>query len=85
MRLAVSVLVTNLIFTQALHSESYDYHPFTGENQDAQIIDLGYRTTHRAEPIADTIHKYDRIVSKRKYPTYKSNWDQAVSMVFGAS
>ena len=63
MQRAVSILATTAIAAKAWRSQKSDDHPFNGEQEDAQIIDLGYRTTHRAEPVTDTIHKYDSLTS----------------------
>jgi hypothetical protein len=61
-----------------------DSHPFTGENSDKNVIfheDGGM--TARATPVADYWDKYDELVTKRKYKTYKSGYTQAYNHLFG--
>jgi hypothetical protein len=61
-------------------------HPFTGENAEKNIIMHADGTaTARASGIADTVQKYEDIVSKRRYKTYKNSYDHMMEYVFGPS
>lgn len=83
MQKAISTILA--LSTLTAQASRTDDHPFTRENYDSDIIDLGYRRSHRAHPVADTVHKYGSLESEHSYPTYISNWDKAVTSLLGPS
>ena len=65
---------------------SSDHHPFMGENAEKSVImhpEGG--STHRAIGVADTMDKYQDLISTRKYRTYKSGYRAAYEVMFGKS
>jgi len=67
----------------AYRMNSINNTPFTGEHADAQSIEGESRSTHRLTPVADTINKYDSIISKFDREPYKPPQTRLYEKIFG--